>query len=198
MQVIRSLLCLGLASAAALGAQEAQPRSSDRPERIISDKYRFSVALPRGWYVVGDEDPPLFFNFPAERMLPQGELPTGGASISIRVEGGERQNAGNEPMSTWADHEAEAVHGINVAKSFIDGPPVTGASRALYVVFSEPALGEPGQSLGIVIVLWRFGEGLFAAELSYISGDPKGKLYGQTLIEVARSFRPGEPRPKAR
>lgn len=189
-QVAKSLCYVGLIMAAIVFGQIAPSTSSHRPERLVSKKYGFSVVFPRGWFVVGELDPPLCFNFPAERMLPQGELPSRGARISINV----RERAEGVPtadrLSEWADHEIEVLHGINVSRSFVAGPPVEGASRALYVLADQPAFGEPGQSHSVAMVLWHFERRDFVAELTFITDDDRGKRYQRTLLEMMRSFKP--------
>jgi hypothetical protein len=166
----------------------AQPRgkSDAQAERIVNKKYAFSVIRPDRWYVFLGGDVPGFYNFPAEKMLPQGQLPPGGAALQMHVSAAGRPFEAGE-LSRWAESVAAARHGANAKQQSIDGPE---SQQGLKLTFDQLPLGVPGDTLLTVLLAWQARGTIFGAELTYIKGDPHAEQYERVLIELMRSFRP--------
>ena len=167
------------------------PLYSQNPssKRIFSKDHGYSVVLPKRWYVYNGGDLPLFFNYRAEDALPQGQLPPGGAEIHLLLPAEWRQDNSVHSMSSWVAQEVRMHNGSHVKRNLIRGPAMSGRKRALQVSFDQLALGTPGQSLRLVAVFWQVKDRPFAAELSYVEGDSKGRQYQTVLLEMVRSFK---------
>jgi len=188
MQLGNVVFGLGIVCVAVLSGQTTS-KGNTRPDRISSEKYGFSTVFPARWYVLPGELP-VFFSFPAEKMLPQGELPPGGASINMLVREDTLAGADGDRLSPWADHEIRVNDGVAIERKYVTGPAVAKESQVLEVAFDQVGLGTPSQSLRFVIIFWQFRSKLFGAELCYIKGDPKGSQYERVLLDLVRSFRP--------
>jgi hypothetical protein len=196
VQIVALFLGVGMLGIGTLSAQPQQLKSSARPERIFNQKHGFSVIRPRGWFLF-DGELPSFFNFPAERMLPQGEFPQGGAAILMLATEETNRRDGDASLRAWADQRIQMHNGVGVEIGRTPGPPGIGVSEAIQASFDQLALGQPGQSRHIVLVAWRLGQTLFGAELSFIKNDPHANQYQSIVRDLVRSFSAAPPSPTA-
>jgi len=176
MQIV-SLRGLFLAATFAVAAQP-RAEAQNRLKPIVVQNYGIAIARPKGWYVFGGGELPAFYNFPAENMLPQGELPPRGAAIRMLVD---RDPDGD--LSKWAEKAVIARRGVNAKKKSL-------SSAELLVSFDKPPLGDPGDSLCISILVRRVRGTVFAAELTYIKGDSHANQHLAVLRELMKSLRP--------
>ena len=170
-------------------AQTANSRHGVGPRRVASEKHKFSVLLPTGWFYYLGGDLPSFYNFTPGKSI-QGHIPSGGASIVVIRNEALSGNNNVDQLSAWADERIKRRHGINSTRTLTEGPKDASERQALYVSFDQPAFSQSDEPLRFVIALWRFRDFLLGAELSYIKGDPKAIEYERLLHVLTMSFRP--------
>ena len=122
-------------------------------------------------------------------MLPQGDLPVGGASISILVNECPSHETSVDPLSVCADRRVKVFHGMNIERSTIMGPTSIPGSRALRLSLDLPLLGEPAQRIHTTLIFWRSEGNVIDIELSYIEGDRNSRKHEQAAYEIFRSFK---------
>ncbi len=167
-----------------LYGQHAPP---DR-DRIVNQRYAFSVMRPRGWFVFEGGDLPSFYNFRAEESLPQGELPRGGAEIRMMA----KSIAADQPqdsLNVWVTSLVTRERGINLGERTNSTSAKGLPPGVVTVEFDQPPLGQPGDFLHGVLVAWHGQRGFLCALLTFIKGDPKADDHRRSLVDLIRSFR---------
>lgn len=185
---LAALMCgVGLFVCTAAHTAQAPGGGTDgRPTRIISKRYGFSVVFPRGWYVYEGAHLPLFFNYSAEKALPQGRLRPGMAEIDFMDCLILREVA---TVPSCSEHEVVVNIGATPERKEISGPAAIGSPRALQFSYDQRQMGNMDR-LHYVTVYWEYRGRVLGAELSYRMGDPSGSQYERVLLEIVQSFRP--------
>ena len=180
-KLLSSLLIVSIVGSAV----SPRPQSSLHGKRVINKKYKFSISRPEGWYVFLDAEVPGFYNFPADKMLPQGEFPPGGAAIQMYAD---RIDPAFEAggIAHWAGSIAEKVHGANVKEESIEAP----GEKGLQVTFERLPLGKPMVTKHFELLVWQTQGTMYGALLEYAKDDPRAEKYKEALFELMRSFRP--------
>lgn len=189
MQLTVSACLLGLVSLTVANAQPSGPQSRGQQERIVNQRYHFSVTFPKGWFVFEGGDLPSFYNFPEEKLLPQGNLPKGGASIIFLAQESGQTRRGEQTLPAWVEKRVRIEVGSSVQRKEFTGPTAVEVSTALRVEFDQLPLGLIGKPLHSMIVAWQLGGELFGVELTYFKDDPHGSQYERVLLDIARSFK---------
>ena len=184
----RAITISTVALAIALAAH-AQSNAEGRAQRFTSDKYGFSMAVPRGWGVSTDQDTPLLVSYPASHALPQGRIPSGGANISVvpldKFRGQERRS-----LAEWATADATGDSAPNSPIYPFKMPPASMVKDAVISSHDTPTFGPDDQSQHTVNIFWEFRNKRFAAHLLYPAHDPKGPEFERIFMETIRSLRP--------
>jgi hypothetical protein len=181
MPMIRRLSVLFSVSISFAAAQVGGATDT-KTDRVVNEKYAFSVVRPNGWYAFLKADTPCFFNFRAEEAPSDGSLPPNGASICVRVE-----LSGQGGLRQWAAKIVRARHGSDVQERPVQGP----GSPGIEITFAQLPLGTPDDTLRTVLVIWQTGgTHYYGAELTYIKGDPHAAQYEGALEGLVRGFRP--------
>ncbi len=161
-------------------------------KRFISEKYGFSTYVPMGWRIELPADRLLLYNYPASRALPQGQLPKGGAQITVVMKdalSGERPY-GNT-LQEWATNDMRIETGSTPSSTErFEMPRESGAKNAITLSYDTAIFGIGQQKQHIVDVYWEFKQKYFAGYLYYVANDPKGAVLEKTFLNTIRSFRP--------
>jgi hypothetical protein len=178
------LLLAALVAASALGqaVQDSQSR------QVVNRKYGFSLLGPKEWFVFEDADLPSFYSFRAEKMLPKGELPLGGAEIDL-VASREQHAGEKDAMRKWALEAVARARGTNTQERPVPGPTAAAESTALWIAYDQLPLGTPGETLHMVLVTWQTRTTFFGAQLRYWKGDRSGSKHERAVLDLMRSFR---------
>ena len=190
MQVVFLFISAWLITCALGQAPEVSSKKRpSEPQRVTSDKYRFSVALPRGWFVLKTGDLPVFISYPPEEALPQWQLPPGGAMIEMCLcPVGGAHPTGPTPYSC-TEHQFAVEHAAVIDMQEVPGPPALGLVRAVLTSGEQVQLGTPSVKLHIITAFWRYGDQIFGAELSYTKRNLWNQ-YKRTLLDVIQNFQP--------
>ena len=167
----------------------AQGKLDSTGQRFVSEKYQFSIAIPRGWGASFDRDTPLFVSYPASRALPQGKLPLGGANISI-VPLDAYHSTKTLTLNEWATADARGDFAHSTPVRELEMPPESGVVAAIISSHDTPTFGPDDQAQHTVNVFWKFNGNLFAAHLFYPAHDAKGPGFEKVFLDTLRSIRP--------
>lgn len=184
---VRSIATVGVAATVLLGFQAQAVWGEVPPNRISVRQFGFEVVRPSGWYAFGGAELPSFFNFPAEKAGPQGEFPSGGASIRILVRD---RGDGSGELRKWAEAEVASHRGTNAGPREVTVTTATGAVPGVRVDFDQLAVSREGPAIHFVFLTWEFGRYLVGAELSYDKADRLSARDERALLELIHSFRP--------
>lgn len=172
----------------ALATAHAQGKLDQTGRRFLSEKYGFSIAIPRGWSQLANQDTPLFVSYPASRALPQGRIPEGGAIISI-VPLDAFKGLESRTLFEWAVADARGDSAGSAPIRPFEMPSQSGVTTAIISSHDTPTFGPDDQSQHTVNIFWEFRRKLFAAHLLYPAHDPRGAEFEKTFLDTVRSVR---------
>ncbi len=183
------LLLLLLISPTAAGQVKLAGRGG--AQRFVSEKYKFSVAVPTGWSVrLSPQDHPVFVNYPASQDLPQLRLPKGGAMLSVLT--GDIRFGARSPASPaeWAAIDMRNEAQTQSSPERFEMPEESEAGNAIVLSYDLAVYAESSQKQHRLAVYWQTGQTLFAAYLDCISDDPKLRAFEDVFRRTVRSLRP--------
>ena len=159
--------------------------------RFISQRYGFSMAVPRGWGVsIGLDTPVYFYAPPGERFI-QASIPKGGAEITV---GSHDTMPGPGKSATtpeaWALADAHAMASSLPSIRPFRFPKESGASDAVTCSYDEPTFSPDQRTQHSVAIFWKFSRKMFAAHLNYNARDSHVPAFEKTFFETIRSIRP--------
>ncbi len=183
-----AVVSLAIAPLMTHGAGEKQPT------RVPLKDHGFSVEVPKGWNVaINPDNLPMFTNFPFSKLQPQLTLPKGGAIINFIAWAGLTRRSGDESLSGWGRLDARGSAKATVVAGDLQTPLSSGISGAITTAFDNPTYGPDDQAQREFSVYWIFQTQKFAAHLFYVTGDPNGPYYENTLKSIVRSVTPLGP-----
>ncbi len=176
---------------ASLALGRGRIEGSGTARRFVSQRYGFSITVPRGWYASVDGDTPMYVNFRSTGGATQLHLPDGGAAIVVVAQDSlpKRRRLGGSPRD-WAQWDTRGVATANPQVWPFWTPKASGASRAVVTSYDYATYSTQDQAQHCVAIFWDFAHRLFAAHLNYVVGDPKGREFERTFRETIRSIRP--------
>ena len=187
--VWKNVVIAGLLAAAAASQGRVEGRGAAR--RFVSQKYRFSMAVPAGWAVSTRLETPVFFYDPFSERFVQDHIPRGGAVITV-----EPQDTASRPARSattpeaWALADTRAFATNNPAIEPLRMPTESGIARAVGCSYDEPPDSPDQQTQHSVAIFWEFNQKLFAAHLNYNANDSNGPTLEKVLLDAVRSIRP--------
>lgn len=187
-----SKVVVGAILLAGLGASQGKVKRRGATRRFVSQKYRFSMAVPAGWGVSTQLDTPVFFfaRRSSDRFI-QDNIPKGGAVITTTaqdIRGGARKSA--TTPEAWALIEARAVASKTPKVERFEVSEESGVSRAVVCSSDEATFSPEQRPQHSVAIYWEFEQKLFAAHLNYNAGDPDGPRLEKIFFQAVRSIRP--------
>jgi hypothetical protein len=194
MPRITKILLLIATALAATGVADGQGRleGSGAARRFISEKYGFSIAVPRGWLVDPSKDTPVYFSFSpaeAEDFNRQLRLPRGGAVISLVAQESLPMRS-SRTLSDWAVADARGTSAESPSARPFETPTESGMTSAIVSSYDTATFGPDDRSEHHVSIFWEFREKRFAAHLLYPAHDPKGTEFEKVFLQTVRSIRP--------
>jgi len=160
---------------------------------FVSDKYRFSMAVPADWGVSTALDTPVFFYAAPGQKFSQDAIPPGAAVIAVEPqEKASREARTASTPETWAVTDADAFGSSIPSVERFPVPDNSGISGAVWCSYDEPRYSRDQRMQHVVAIFWRFDRKLFAAHLRYNAGDPSGLAFERVLFRAVRSIRPTE------
>jgi len=184
-----TLVFHALLALVAQGQGKLDSRAGER--RFVSEKYEFSMAVPRGWRVKLPDELPLYFNYPDSRALPQGRLPDGGAYISVVVSENLSGRRYGGSLSQWAVKDMHIeTHAPPPSPLPFAMPRESDAKNAIELSYDSEAFERGQQQEHEVAIYWEYRGRFFNAHLSYVAADPSGAAIERVFLDTVRSFRP--------
>jgi hypothetical protein len=187
----KAIFCAILLAAAASGEGTVEGQGKGR--RFISEKYRFSMAIPVGWGVSARLDTPVYFYAPNSGRFIQDSLPEGGAVITVAAHdtvSGLSKSAATP--KDWALLDMRGVASGNPSTESFEMPKLSRVSQAATSSYDEVTLSPDQRTQHSIAIFWEFEGRLFAAHLNYNATDPNGPELKRVFFEAVRSLRPLE------
>lgn len=192
MSLASRIALLGIFVATA-AASEGTVEGRGTTRRFISEKYKFTMAVPVGWSVSTGLDTPVYFFAPPGERFVQATIPRGGAAITVEpheaVSG--RAKSATTPEA-WALADARALGSRVPTTEAFQFPNASRASNAVLSSYDEATYSPDERTQHVVAIFWEHDGKLFAAHLNYNRGDPGGPTFEKAFLQAIRSFRPIE------
>jgi hypothetical protein len=158
---------------------------------FFSNKYAFTIAVPRGWGVSGGSDTPVFFYAPPSERFIQASIPKGGAVITVEPrDAASGKNRLDTTPEAWALEDLHLFASGSPAIEPFTFPKESRVSRAVICSYEEPTFSPDQQVQQSVAIFWEFDNTLFVAHLNYNANDSIGLVAEKAFMQTVRSIRP--------